>query len=324
MMRAVEYNDYGGPEVLHLTEVTKPVPKENEILIKIIATTVTMADVRLRKADPYLVKFMMGFWHPKNKTLGIEFSGIIESVGKDVKNYKVNDEVFGSAGFAFGTYAEYICISEDGVIALKPENISFQQAAAVTFGGLTALHFLRLGQIEKGKKILVYGASGNCGTAAVQLARYFGAEVTGVCSTNNVELVKSIGGEKIIDYTNEDIGNYPDSFDIVFDTVGKSPFGKSVSSLKEKGYYLRLVHMNPAVVLAGFFTRLTKGKKVIGGTAVEKKEDLDFLRGLLISGDFIPVIDREFPIDKISEAHTYVDTGRKKGSVVINVARIAS
>ncbi|MBK7865901.1 MAG: NAD(P)-dependent alcohol dehydrogenase [Ignavibacteriales bacterium] len=320
-MRAVEYNNYGGPEVLQLTEVTKPVPKENQILIKIIASTVTIADVRLRKADPYLVKFVMGFWHPKKKTLGIEFSGIVEAVGKDVKNYKVNDEVFGSAGFSFGTYAEYICLPEDGVIGLKPENISFQLAAAVTFGGLTALHFLRLGQTGKGKKILIYGASGNCGTAAVQLAKYFGAEVTGLCSTNNVKLVKSIGADKIVDYTKDDIGNYPNSFDIVFDTVGKSPFGKSVTALKEKGYYLRLVHMNPSVVLAGFFTGLTKGKKVIGGTAKERKEDLEFLRGLLISGDFIPVIDREFPLEKISEAHTYAETGRKKGSVVINVAQ---
>ncbi len=321
-MRAIEYNNYGGPEVLHLTEVTKPVPKEDQILVKIIATTVTMADIRLRKADPYLVKFMMGFWHPKNKTLGIEFSGVVESVGKDVKNYKVNDEVFGSAGFTFGTYAEYICLPEDGVISLKPENISFQQAAAVTFGGLTALHFLRLGQIEKGKKILVYGASGNCGSAAVQLAKYFGAEVTGLCSTNNVKLVKSIGADKIIDYTKDDIGNYPNSFDIVFDTVGKSPFDKSVTALKEKGYYLRLVHMNPAVVLAGFFTSLTKGKKVIGGTAVEKKEGIEFLRRLLVSGEFVPVIDREFSLENISAAHSYVETGRKKGSVVINVAQV--
>jgi NADPH:quinone reductase-like Zn-dependent oxidoreductase len=321
-MRAIEYNNYGGPEVLLLTEVSKPVPKENQILIKVIASTVTMADVRLRKADPYIVKFMMGFWHPKNKTLGIEFSGIVEAVGKDVKNYKVNDEVFGSAGFKFGTYAEYICLHEDEVIAKKPENISFQQAAAVTFGGLTALHFLRLGQIDKGKKILVYGASGNCGTAAVQLAKYFGAEVTGVCSTGNVKLVKSIGADKVIDYTKDDIGNYPNSFDIVFDTVGKSPFGKSVDALKEKGYYLRLVHMNPAVVLAGFFTSLTKGKKVIGGTAVEKKEGIEFLRRLLVSGEFVPVIDREFSLENISAAHSYVETGRKKGSVVINVAQV--
>jgi 2-desacetyl-2-hydroxyethyl bacteriochlorophyllide A dehydrogenase len=319
-MKAIVYERYGPPEVLQLRKVEKPTPKDNEVLIRIYATPVTSGDVRLRKADPFLVRLYFGLTKPKTTILGVDLAGEVEEVGKDVKTYKIGDQVFGSAfDFGLGAYAEYKCLPEESVLAVKPANISYEEAAAVFFGAHTALHFLKKGNIEKGQKILIYGASGAIGTYAVQLARYFGAEVTGVCSTANLELVKSLGADRVIDYTQEDFTKSGETYDIIFDTVGKSPFRGSVRSLKKNGYYLRAVHMSPSPMIKGIWTSMTSSKKVIGGVAGESKEDLIFLKELIEAGKLKPVIDRCYPMEEIAEAHRYVEQGHKKGNVVITL-----
>jgi len=318
-MKAAVYTKYGPPDVLQLKEVEKPVPKDNEILVKIHAATVTSGDVRLRKADPFAVRTINGFIKPKNRILGVEFSGEIESIGRDVKQFKTGDKVFGSPSTGFGTYAEYKCISEEGVVALMPANVTFEEAAAVPFGGLTSLHFLRKANIEKGQKVLIYGASGSLGTAAVQLAKNFGAEVTGISSTANLELVKSLGADNVIDYTKEDFTKNSVIYDVIYDTVGKSPFSGSVKSLKNNGYYLRAVHISPSSLARGMWTKITSSKKVIGGISEDTKKRLIFLKGLIEAGKYKPVIDRRYPLEQIAEAHRYVEGGHKKGSVVITV-----
>ena len=318
-MKAIVYAEYGPPEVLQLKEVEKPVPKDNEILIKIIAATVTSGDTRMRRAEPFLVRTFNGFLRPKKQILGVEFAGEVESIGNDVKLFKEGDRVFGSASTGFGTYAEYKCIGEDEVVAMKPSNVTFEEAAAVPFGGLTSLHFLRKGNIEKGQKVLIYGASGSLGTAAVQIAKSFGAEVTGICSTANLELVKSLGADKVIDYTKEDFTKNGVIYDVIYDTVGKSPFSGSVKSLKDNGYYLRAVHISPSSLARGLWTKITSSKKVIGGISEDTKEKLVFLKELIEAGKYKPVIDRRYPLEQIAEAHRYVEGGHKKGSVVITI-----
>jgi NADPH:quinone reductase-like Zn-dependent oxidoreductase len=319
-MKAIVYEKYGPPEVLQLREVEKPIPKDNEILIKIEAATVTSGDIRMRKAEPFAVRTFSGLFKPKKvPILGVEFAGKVESIGKNVKLFKKGDEVFGSARFGFGTYAEYKCIGEDEVIALKPSNVTFEEAAAVPFGGLTSLHFLRQANIEKGQKVLIYGASGSLGVAAVQLAKSFGADVTGICSTANLELVKSPGADKVIDYTKEDFTNNGVIYDVIYDTVGKSPFSGSVKSLKDKGYYLRAVYISPSSLARGLWTKITTSKKVIGGIADDTKEKLLFLKELIEAGKYKPVIDRRYPLEQIADAHRYVEGGHKMGNVVITI-----
>ena len=331
-MKAIVCTKYGSPDVLELKDVEKPFPNDNEILIKIYATTVTAGDITTRsgmKGIPPLMRFfaklMMGFGKPKNPILGMEFSGEIESVGKDVTLFKKGDQVYGTpTGLDVGSYAEYICSPEkppskksafsSNVVSIKPSNMSYEEAAAVPIGGLTALHFLRKGKIESGQKVLIYGASGSVGTFAVQLAKHFGAEVTGVCSTTNLEMVKSLGADKVIDYTKENFSKSDETYDVVFDTVGKSSYSDVKKSLKKKGFYLQ------AVMKVGHMIRSLGGSiKVIGGVATEHTEDLIFLKELIEAGKLKAVIDKKYQFEQIVEAHRYVDQRHKKGNVVIKV-----
>jgi len=318
-MKAIVYTKYGSPDVLQLKEVEKSAPKDNEVLIRVYATAVTSGDVRLRKADPFIARTFNGLFKPKKTILGMNFAGNIEEVGRDVKQFKKGNPVFGSTAFGFGTYAEYVCVSQEGVIAIKPDNMTYEEAAVVPFGALTSLHFLRKRNIQRGQKVLIYGASGSLGVAAIQLAKYFGAEVTGICSTENLELVKSLGADSVIDYTKEDFTQSSKTYDVIYDTVGKSPYSGSVRKLKEKGVFLRAVHMPPLQPLKGLWTNITSSKKVIGGISIERKEDLVFLKKLIEGGKFKSVIDRRYPLEQITEAHRYVEKGHKKGNVVITV-----
>lgn len=320
-MKAIVCTEYGYPDAMQLKEVEKPTPKENEVLIKIYATTVTSADIRIRKADPFPVRFFYGFTKPKNNTiLGSELAGEIEAVGKNVKRFKAGDTVFAGAGISLGANAEYICLPEEGAVAIKPINMTYEEAATIPFGATTSLIFLRdKGKIQSGQEVLIYGASGALGMAAVQLAKFFGAQVTGVCSTAKLELVKSLGADEVIDYTKGDFTQSGKTYDIIFDTSGKSPFSDCLSSLKSNGLYLRAVHINPAPIFRGLWTSITSSKKVIGGVAIERKEDLIFLKELIEMGRMKSVIDRRYPLEQTAEAHRYVEQGHKKGNVVITV-----
>lgn len=320
-MKAIVCAKYGSPDAMQLQEVEKPTPKANEVLIKIYATTVTSADIRIRKADPFPVRFFYGFARPKNNTiLGSELAGEIEAVGENVKQFKAGDRVFAGAGTSFGANAEYICLPEAGAVAIKPTNMTYEEAAAIPFGATTALIFLRdKGKIQRGQEVLIYGASGAVGMAAVQLAKCFGAQVTGLCSTAKLELVKSLGSDHVIDYTKEDFTQNGKTYDIIFDTSGKSPFSGCLNSLKNNGIYLRAVHINLLPILRGLWTSMISSKKVIGGVAIERKADLIFLKELIEMGKMKSVIDRRYSLEQTAEAHRYVEQGHKKGNVVIIV-----
>ncbi|HEV3223808.1 MAG TPA: NAD(P)-dependent alcohol dehydrogenase [Puia sp.] len=299
-------------------EVDKPVPNNNEILIRIHATAVSSGDIRLRKADPFAVRFFFGLMKPNKPILGFSLAGEIEAIGKDVKLFKKGDPVFGTTGIKrIGTYAEYKCLPEKSVLAIKPKNLTYEEAAAIPFGGTTALYFLRKGNIRSGQKVLIYGASGAVGTAAVQLAKYFGAEVTGVCSTTNLELVKTLGADKIIDYTVADFTKNGETYDVIFDTIGKSSFSGCVRSLTKKGFLI-LASAGMSQMFKGLWTSMTSNKKVISGIINENAEDILFLKELIEEGMFKPVIDRSYPLEQIAEAHRYVEKGHKKGNVVIS------
>ena len=323
-MKAIVYTKYGPPEVLKLVEIEKPVPNENEVLVKIFATTVTATECTFRKGEPYFSRLFTGLTKPKITRLGEELAGEIEAVGKDVKLFKKGDKIFGTAGPKFGANAEYICIPEDGVIAPKPSNMSYEEAASAVDGFLTALPFLRdKGKIKSGQRVLINGASGSVGSAAVQIAKYFGAEVTGVCSTANLEMVKSIGADNVIDYTKEDFTKTGETYDIIFDAVGKISFSKCKNSLNRKGIFLEagigLAIMRHVLLTSFFGSRKAK----IAATGLrppnERKKDLLLLKELMEAGKIKPVIDRSYPLEQIAEAHRYVDKGHKKGNVVITV-----
>lgn len=319
-MKAIVYERYGPADVLQLREVAKPVPKEDEILIRIYATTASAGDWRLRKADPFLARLFNGLWKPRRvQILGFELAGVVESTGGDVTRFKPGDAVYAACGTRFGGYAEYICLPETGSVALMPANMKFEEAAAVPVGACTALQFLRKGHIQQGSRVLVYGASGSVGTYAVQLAKHFGADVTGVCSTSNVDLVRSLGANKVIDYTKEKLEDAFQSYDIIFDTVGKSPFSLCVDRLKRNGCYVRAVHMSPSPLLHGLWVNLTSSKKVIGGSVQETAEDLYDLKKLIEAGELRSIIDRRYPLEQAVDAHRYTEQGHKKGNVILNV-----
>jgi NADPH:quinone reductase-like Zn-dependent oxidoreductase len=318
-MKVAAFQNYGSPEVLQLKEVSKPEPQDHEICVQVRATAVTSGDCRLRRADPFAVRFFFGLFKPKKQVLGDGFSGIVAAVGSQVKQFKVGDEVFGAMGMGFGAYAEYICLPETDVVAQKPANIGHESAATIHFGGATALHFLKKANVGAGQKVLVIGASGAVGTATVQLARHLGAEVTGVCSGSNVEMVKSIGASRVIDYQKEDFASLGERFDVVIDTIGKADYGQMLSVLKKNGT-LVLVAAMLGGMLRGAWTSLTSSKKVVTGVALEKLDDLLFLKNLLESGGLKSVVDRIYPFEKIAEAHRYVDGGHKKGNVALRFA----
>jgi 2-desacetyl-2-hydroxyethyl bacteriochlorophyllide A dehydrogenase len=317
-MKAVVFTQYGSPEVLQIKEVTKPTPKYNEILLRVKATAVNSGDWRLRKADPFAVRFIFGFVKPKINILGSVFSGEVESVGKDVKRFKVGDSVFGHTDMHFGAYAEYISVPESGSIAIKPANISHQDAAVIPFGGVTALHFLKKATIQPGEKVLVVGASGAVGSAAVQLAKSYGAEVTAVCSTANIALVKSIGANNVIDYTKEDFTRNGETYDVIFDTVNSISVSRSFRSLA-KGGLMILSAAGLSEMLQGLWFSKTSNKKILIGVIKHNAEDILFLKKLIENGKYKPLIDRTYSLEQIADAHAYAEKGHKKGNVAIEV-----
>lgn len=321
-MKAIACTKYGSPDVLQPKEVEKPVPKDDEILIKIYATAVTTGDTRMRGLNVPAgfglpLRLALGWGKPRNPIMGIDFAGKIESVGSGVTQFKKGDKVFGSGGS--GSYAEYLTIAEDKAITLKPSNLTHEEAAAVPFGALSSLIYLRdLGNIQSGQRILVNGASGCLGTYAVQIGKYFGAEVTGVCSTSNVEWVKALGADTVIDYTKEDFTRQNVTYDIIFDTVGKITFSDCKAALTPKGRFLMAVAGAPQW-LQVLWTAVAGSKKAVAGVAVFTKKDLNFVKELIEEEKLKPVIDRKYTLEQMAEAHRYVDKGHKKGNVVIAV-----
>jgi len=309
-MKAVICTKYGPPEVLQFAEVQKPTPKDKEVLIKIYATTVHIGDTKIRRLEPGygpvtdfffkpIMRLIMGFRGPRKPILGMELAGVIETVGKNVKLFKKGDKVYAATGMSFGAYAEYKCMPENATLLKMPTNMSFAESTTVINGGITALSHLRKANIKNGQKVLIYGASGSVGTFAIQIAKYYGAEVTGVCSTANLELVKSLGADKAIDYTQEDFTKNNEMYDFIFDAVGKIPSSNRKTSLNKDGNYSNVLSLS-------------------GGLAT-KVEDVIVLQELIEAGHLKTVIDSEYPLDQIVEAHRYVDKGHKKGNVVINV-----
>ena len=323
-MKAVVCTEYGAPEVLQIREVNTPAPSDNEVLVKVHATTVTAADYRVRSFNVPTsfwlpARLALGLTKPRKSILGMELAGEVEAIGKDVTRFRKGDQVFAATLQTFGAYAEYICLAEDGPVALQPTNTTYEEAAAIPIGARTALHYLKdLGKIQPGQKVLIYGASGSVGTYAVQLAKYFGAEVTGVCSTSNLDLVKSLGADKVIDYTVDDFTTAFETYDIIFITVDKCPFSACEKALRKGGVYLNIGRPLPSWEM--IWASISRGMKiVVGKNAPESADDLLALKEIIEAGRLKPVIDRTYPLEQIVEAHHYADQGHKKGNVVIRM-----
>ena len=328
-MKAIVWTKYGSPDGLILQEIEKPVPKDDEILIRIRATTVTAGDCEMRRLElPLMLSFPVrlyaGFLRPKRITiLGQELAGEVEKVGKNVNAFKEGDQVFGTTGFGFGAYAEYICLPGEpnemqGALAIKPANLTYEEAAAVPTAGLEALHYLRKANIQRVKRVLIIGSGGSIGTFSIQLAKHFGAEVTGVDSTEKLEVIRSIGADHVIDYTKVDYTKNGESYDLIIDVVGRSSVSRRIRLLKPDGYYF-LAYAGLFHILLGIWISMTSNKKLKVESASQKKEDLVFLKDLVEAGKIKPIIDRSYPLEQIPEAHRYVESGGKKGNVVINV-----
>jgi len=330
-MRAIVYKEYGPPKVLKLEEVKRPTPKDNELLVRVHATTVNFGDLLARNfKNAPLSKFYMplllwlpvriafGWNKPKISILGSEFSGVVESIGKEVKEFKVGDEVFGYPGEKMGAYAEYLCIPENKMVGIKPNNITHEEAACIPYGAIMANNHLKRVKIQPGHKVLVNGASGGIGSAGVQLAKCYGAEVTGVCGTNGLEYVKALGADHVIDYRKEDFTRNGETYDVIYDILGKSTFSKCRGSLKENGTYLN-ASFKTRKILQMIRTKMVGKKKVICAFASEKHEVMSYIRDLAEAGKLRAIIDRTFPMEEASEAHRYIEDGRKKGNVAITI-----
>jgi NADPH:quinone reductase-like Zn-dependent oxidoreductase len=322
-MKALVHTEYGPPGVLRLQEVETPTPGEHDVRVRVLATSVTTFDCWMRSCTGppgfgLFVRFANGVRGPKRPILGTEMAGVIDAVGGGVTRFRRGDRVVGFMGMNLGAYAQYVCLPEDGVLTPMPDNLTFEQAAAFPQGALTALNFLRKGGIRRGQNVLIFGASGGVGLHAVQLAKHFGATVTGVCSAAKMALVESVGADEVIDYTHEDFADRSDRYDIVFDTVGKSPFSGSVRSLKPEGTYLSATFGLPRLLRILWF-RLTSRKGEFSGLLEETTEDLAFLAELVEAGGLRPILDRCYPWERVAEAHGYVETGRKRGSVILSV-----
>jgi NADPH:quinone reductase-like Zn-dependent oxidoreductase len=322
-VKAIVCTTYGSPDVLQLKEIAKPIPNDKEVLIRVHAAVVGPSDCAFRKGDPFVIKLLYGLTRPRLSTQGVEFAGEIEAVGKAVTLFKPGDQVFGMSPNSFGAHAEYLCLPEDKPVIVKPANTTYEEAAGICDGATTALTFLRdVAKLQPGQRILINGASGAVGTYAVQLARHFGAEVTGVCSTVNVDLVRSLGADTVIDYTKQDFSKTGQTYDVIFDAVGKSSFSRCKGALKSGGVYLSTVP-TLGIIVQMLWTSLIGGKRARFAAAglVQNKENLAFLKGLIEAGTLKAVIDRRYPLEQVPEAHSYVETGRKKGNVIINVVQ---
>jgi 2-desacetyl-2-hydroxyethyl bacteriochlorophyllide A dehydrogenase len=317
-MKAAVFDRYGGPEVVHIGEVEKPEPRDNDVLVRVIASTICAPDWRFRAAKPFFVRAIIGLWRPKLRVLGLEFAGKIEAVGAKVTRFRVGDDVFGSSGFDFGAHAEYLRLPENHpLLALKPANMSHEEAAAVLFGGCTALHFLRKTGVRAGQNVLIYGASGSVGVFAVQLAKELGARVTGVCSTANVDTVKALGADAVVDYTREDYSKAGRVYDVIIDTVGKSRYARGARALKRGGVFAQIGLSDLGSMLGWTWASMTGAAKVVGGIARGLAADQAHLKELIEAGRLRTVIDRLYPLSQIAEAHRLAESGHKRGHVVI-------
>ena len=319
-MKAIVYTKYGPPEVAKLMEVSKPIPKDNEVLVKVCASTVNRTDSGFRSAEYFISRFWSGLLRPKYQILGCEFAGIIEEIGKNVTTFKKGDKVFGYNDKTCGGHGEFLTISENDAITILPNNLNFDEAAPITEGAHYALNNIKASKIENGQNVLVYGATGAIGSAAVQLLKHFGTKVTAVCNTKNVELVKSLGADIVIDYQTQDFTKTENKFHFIFDAVGKSSFRQCKPLLNEKGIYISTeLGRNAENIFFALTTPIWGGKKVLFPIPTINKEDVIFLKGLVEKGEYKPVIDRHYKLDQIVEAYKYVETGQKTGNVIIEI-----